>query len=102
QAFCQWGVRWLADYSAGQICAHLPLAQLPVVELSRAVTVWLQQVRTQLRAWHGYCVVEYAPAVLQQQLDIWGETPGQQLLQLYKQRFDPQAVLNPGRYVAGL
>jgi glycolate oxidase FAD binding subunit len=55
-----------------------------------------------MRAWQGYCVVEYAPVALRQQLDVWGEAPGQQLLRLYKQRFDPQAVLNPGRYVAGL
>jgi FAD/FMN-containing dehydrogenase len=46
--------------------------------------------------------VEYAPITLRPQLDVWGETPGQQLLRLYKQRFDPQAVLNPGRYVADL
>jgi len=101
-AFCQRGVRWLADYGAGQIFAHLPLEQPPAVDLSRAVSAWLQQVRIQMRTWQGYCVVEYAPAALRQQLDIWGEAPGQQLLRLYKQRFDPQAVLNPGRYVAGL
>jgi glycolate dehydrogenase FAD-binding subunit len=101
-AFCQRGVRWLADYSAGQIFAHLPLEQPPAADLSRALSAWLQQVRTQMRAWQGYCVVEYAPAVLRQQLDIWGEAHGQQLLRLYKQRFDPQVVLNPGRYVAGL
>jgi glycolate oxidase FAD binding subunit len=63
---------------------------------------WVRQVRMQLRHGHGYCVVEYAPAALRQQLDLWGETPGQQLLRLYKQQFDPHRVLNPGRYVAGL
>jgi glycolate oxidase FAD binding subunit len=47
-------------------------------------------------------MVEYAPAALRQGLDLWGEVPGQQLLGLYKQRFDPHTVLNPGRYVAGL
>jgi glycolate oxidase FAD binding subunit len=102
RAFCQRGVRWLADYSAGQMFVHLPLEQLPAADLSRAVSAWLQQVRTQLRSWYGYGVVEYAPAALHEQLDVWGETPGQQLLRLYKQQFDPQAVLSPGRYVAGL
>jgi glycolate oxidase FAD binding subunit len=101
-AFCQQDVRWLADYGAGQIWAHLPLEQLPAADLSQTVATWLQQVRMQIRVWHGYCVVEYAPATLRQQLDVWGDTPGQQLLRLYKGRFDPQAVLNPGRYVAGL
>jgi glycolate oxidase FAD binding subunit len=101
-AFCQGGGRWFADCGAGQIFAHLPLAQPPAADLHRMVSCWLQQVRTQMQTWQGYCVVEYAPAALRQQLDVWGEAPGQQLLQLYKQRFDPQAVLNPGRYVAGL
>jgi glycolate oxidase FAD binding subunit len=102
QGFCQGGVRWLTDYSAGQMFAHLPLEQPPAADLGRAVSAWLQQVRTQLRSWYGYCVIEYAPAALREQLDVWGETPGQQLLRLYKQQFDPQAVLSPGRYVAGL
>jgi hypothetical protein len=62
----------------------------------------LHRLRAQVRDQHGYCCVEYAPASLRQQLDLWGESPGHQLLKLYKQRFDPHAVLNPGRYVAGL
>jgi FAD/FMN-containing dehydrogenase len=55
-----------------------------------------------LRDRGGYGVIEYAPALLRRQLDIWGNPPGHQLLRLYKQHFDPHAVLNPGRYIAGL
>jgi FAD/FMN-containing dehydrogenase len=93
---------WLADYTNGQIIAHLSLPQAPVPEVLPAVRDWLQRQRAQGRDQHGYCMVEYAPAPLRQQLDLWGEAPGQQLLRLYKQRFDPHVVLNPGRYVAGL
>jgi glycolate oxidase FAD binding subunit len=102
QPFLRGQVHWLADYSSGQIFARLPLLPSLSIAMSTAVGDWLRQVRTQLRHWHGYCVVEYAPAALRQQLDVWGETPGQQLLRLYKQQFDPYSVLNPGRYVAGL
>ena len=63
---------------------------------------WLQTLRVQLQAPHGYAVVEWAPAALRQQLDVWGHLAHAPLLSLYKQCFDPQAVLNPGRYVAGL
>jgi glycolate oxidase FAD binding subunit len=66
------------------------------------VQEWLQQLRTHVRHASGYCVVEYAPLALRQSLDVWGDSPGQQLLRRYKQHFDPHAVLNPGRYVAGL
>jgi glycolate oxidase FAD binding subunit len=96
------GVGWLADAASGQIWLHLPLAQPVPAQLHQEVASWLLQQRRQARDWHGYCVVEYAPITLRPQLDVWGETPGQQLLRLYKQRFDPQAVLNPGRYVADL
>jgi FAD/FMN-containing dehydrogenase len=33
---------------------------------------------------------------------MWGDLPGATLLRRYKQQFDPRAILNPGRYVAGL
>jgi glycolate oxidase FAD binding subunit len=82
--------------------ARLALQSSLSADLGRAVQDWLHTLRTQLRAHHGYAVVEEAPATLRQQLDVWGNPPGAQLLSLYKQHFDPYAVLNPGRYVAGL
>ena len=102
QSFCQQGVSWHADYVYGQIFVHLPLHQPEAEDVGNAVCHWLTQLRTQLHEWQGYAVIEYAPAALRQQLDIWGATPGAQLLRLYKDRFDPHAILNPGRYVAGL
>lgn len=101
QSFCQQGGQWLADYSNGQIFVHLPLD-----DIERAadgmVSGWLRDLRAQLHNKDGYGVIEYAPAPLRRQLDIWGQSPGYQLLRLYKQHFDPHAVLNPGRYIAGL
>lgn len=93
---------WLVDYTSGQIFVHFPLPQACTDDMLLVVRHWLQQLRVQLRDQHGYCVVEYAPTALRPQLEVWGESPGQSLLRLYKQRFDPHAVLNPGRYVAGL
>jgi glycolate oxidase FAD binding subunit len=100
--FCQQPIGWVADAGHGQIWARLALQPAPSEELCQAVQHWLHTLRTQLRAYHGYAVVESTPATLRQQLDVWGNPPGAQLLSLYKQHFDPYAVLNPGRYVAGL
>jgi FAD/FMN-containing dehydrogenase len=100
--FCQQPVSWVADAGHGQIWAYLALQPSLADEVTRTVQAWLQTLRTHLRADHGYAVVEWAPVTLRQQLDVWGNPPGAQLLALYKQRFDPYAVLNPGRYVAGL
>jgi FAD/FMN-containing dehydrogenase len=100
--FCQQPIGWVADAGHSQIWARLALQPSLSDELGQAVQDWLHTLRTQLRAYHGYAVVEEAPAPLRPQLDVWGDTPGAQLLALYKQHFDPYAVLNPGRYVAGL
>jgi glycolate oxidase FAD binding subunit len=100
--FCQQPIGWVAEASHGQIWARLALQPSLSDELSQAVQGWLHTLRTQLRAYHGYAVVEAAPPMLRQQLDVWGNPPGARLLSLYKQHFDPYAVLNPGRYVAGL
>lgn len=100
QTESQPGVRWLADFSSGLIFAHVPLPRHNSAGMK--VQEWLQQLRTHVRPASGYCVVEYAPLALRQSLDVWGDIPGQQLLRRYKQHFDPHAVLNPGRYVAGL
>jgi glycolate oxidase FAD binding subunit len=102
QVFGHQGIRWYADYPQGQIYAHVPLEQSGVVDIGQAVSDWLAPLRTQLQRWHGYCAVQYAPARLRQQLDMWGEIPGGQLLRLYKHHFDPHGVLNPGRYAIGL
>ena len=100
--FCQQPIGWVADAGHGQIWARLALQPSLSDELGQAVQDWLDPLRTQLQAHHGYAVVEAAPATLRQQLDVWGNPPGAALLSLYKQHFDPYAVLNPGRYVAGL
>jgi glycolate oxidase FAD binding subunit len=100
--FCQQPIGWIADAGHGQIWAHLALQPSLSDELGQAVQDWLYTLRAHLCAYHGYAVVEEAPAVLRQQLDVWGNPPGTQLFSLYKQHFDPHAILNPGRYIAGL
>jgi hypothetical protein len=101
-AFCQQPIGWVADAGHGQIWARLALQPCLSDELSQSVQVWLHALRVQLCTYCGYAVVEEAPATLRQQLDVWGNPPGAQLLSLYKQHFDPYAVLSPGRYIAGL
>lgn len=99
---CQQDIVWLADAGHGHVWARLSLQPSVSEDPGQAVQDWLHALRVQLQAQHGYAVVEWAPEVLRQQLDVWGHPPGAPLLSLYKQSFDPHAVLNPGRYVAGL
>jgi hypothetical protein len=100
--FASGTVSWWTDYVHGQVIAHIPLGVSESVDSVRAVRAWLAEFRMQMRDWHGYCNLTVAPPNLRPHLDMWGESPGGALLRLYKQQFDPQAILNPGRYVAGL
>lgn len=51
----------------------------------------------------GTLFVEKAPLVVRQQVDAWGEVgASERLMQALKQKFDPQGILNPGRFVAGI
>jgi glycolate oxidase FAD binding subunit len=91
---------WYADYVHGQVFAHVYIDAQETVE---RVAPWLAALRQRARDWHGYCQVTTAPAMLRQQLDMWGEMPGTvALYRRYKEQFDPHAVLNPGRYIARL
>jgi len=55
------------------------------------------------RAGGGRFVVEAAPLRAKLGRDVFGEAPeGLALMQALKQRFDPQGVLNPGRFVGGI
>ena len=57
----------------------------------------LRQAATNLR---GSLVVMENPALLQ--LDAWGTPPALDVMQRLKERFDPTATLNPGRFVGGI
>jgi glycolate oxidase FAD binding subunit len=71
-----------------------PPTETPVEEISAA----LEEQRTALMPYGGYCVVEEAPAALV--LDRWGPAPPTiGLMRGLRAAWDPAGVLNPGRYL---
>ncbi len=51
----------------------------------------------------GHWVLEAAPRPVKEQVEVWGPPrPEWALMQTLKARFDPQNVLNPGRFVGGI
>ena len=99
--FCREPVRWLADAGIGSLTARLPLHEHTNGSAAQ-VQGWLEGLRAQLDEQEGFAVVESAPEALITQMDVWGTPPGAGLLKRYKSRFDPQGVLNRGRYAGGL
>lgn len=55
------------------------------------------------RAHGGHAVIFTAPSALKQGWEVWGESPSTlSLMRRIKQQFDPQDLLNPGRFVGGI
>jgi glycolate oxidase FAD binding subunit len=63
----------------------------------------LAALRAEARTLGGQCVVEWAPLAVKEQVPVWDE-PGAagRLMQRIKARVDPQGIMNPGRFVAGI
>ncbi len=51
----------------------------------------------------GAAIIERCPDDAKVHFDVWGEQPsGMQIMRRLKRQFDPQNILNPGRFVGGL
>jgi glycolate oxidase FAD binding subunit len=63
----------------------------------------LTGLRKRAESAHGALVLESAPADLKATTDTWGQSgPSYGLMQRLKTAFDPNNVLNPGRYLGGI
>ncbi len=52
---------------------------------------------------HAHVIVEYAPRSIKEQIEVWSTPDAEhRLAQRIKAQFDPQWILNPGRFVGGL
>jgi glycolate oxidase FAD binding subunit len=67
-----------------------------------AVAAFVKALRDAAPAWHGSVVVLAAPPPVRSEVDSWGPVPGLDLMRRVKERFDPDALLAPGRFVGGI
>jgi glycolate oxidase FAD binding subunit len=64
---------------------------------------FIAELRKMMQARGGQLLVLRAPEKIKDQLDTWGDVGGTaHLMRDLKQRFDPQSLLSPGRFVAGI
>lgn len=84
--------------TVGVVYSAWPSAEEPEADLRLATS--LRQAAASLG---GTSVLEAAPAALKERLDVWGE-PGLDfsLMRRLKEQFDPQGILNPGRFLGRL
>ncbi|HSO75341.1 MAG TPA: hypothetical protein VLU47_10935, partial [Blastocatellia bacterium] len=63
----------------------------------------IRQMRSQAAESGGTLFVERASSGVKEQVDAWGNCYSVgNLMRLVKAKFDPESVLNPGRFVAGI
>jgi glycolate oxidase FAD binding subunit len=82
---------------------QLPPGESPAaIEHSRYATA-VEELRKAARARGGSAVIVAAPPDVRRLVDPWGDIgDGLRLMQATKSRFDPRAMLNPGRGPGGL
>jgi glycolate oxidase FAD binding subunit len=58
---------------------------------------------TLARQYGGHVIMQSAPAILKQNVDVWGTpTQAHSIMRAIKQQFDPNNLLSPGRFVAAI
>ena len=67
------------------------------------IAAGLRQIQATAVSWGGDAIVERCPESVKQQLDVWGPQPsGFAVMRRLKEQFDPDNILNPGRFIGGL
>jgi glycolate oxidase FAD binding subunit len=77
----------------GALHAAVPAAEAPA---------FVQSLRADAPSWSGSVVVLTAPPAVRSEVDSWGPVPALDLMRRVKERFDPDALLAPGRFVGGI
>ena len=79
--------------------AYVGIREQDSAALPDLVDTW----RAMLTVHNGSIVVLRAPADVKPTLDVWGATgDALPLMRRLKQQFDPNRILNPGRYIGGI
>ena len=93
-------VRFQARAGNGIVYSRFALPEGAPPDQFVSLLDWL---RILVKKMHGYIVVEQIDPALKDRLDVWGPSGGAfALMKKLKDSFDPQQVLNPGRFVGGI
>jgi len=93
----------LSHAGSGILYAHILLSEGIYGEKEEALSQMVKALREQVEDTSGSLVVEYAPPVFKERVDVWGEVGGVfPIMERLKREFDPKGILSPGRYVGGI
>jgi glycolate oxidase FAD binding subunit len=93
----------VSEAGSGIIRYHLAGDAASPERFQQGVAEAVNRLRVFAREAEGNLVVLKAPSEVKSRVDVWG-LPGTALpfMQRPKAQFDPQRILNPGRFVGGI
>lgn len=97
QAAVDLGLHVRGSAGTGVLFAALPDGTPP-----ETVASALERLRERTTAAGGAAVLLDAPPEISTAVDAWGPVPGIELMRRVKERFDPENLLSPGRFVGGI
>jgi glycolate oxidase FAD binding subunit len=84
------------------IVAHA-VGVIDVAPVGGDVTPAIEEMRKAALALGGHLTIQRAPREIRERVDVWGPTRSDfTVMQKLKREFDPNGVLNPGRFVGGI
>ena len=91
-----WNIREIvSDTSTGTVWLAFPASKAAIARFSAIEKLALER--------QGHAVIFAAPAALKTGINVWGPSPTTlSLMREIKRQFDPDELLNPGRFLAGL
>jgi len=85
----------VTDVAMGIVCLSL--------EVDDVATQWFAKLIDEAQAHRGHAIVLSAPTNLKRGIDVWGPAPPTlSLMREIKRQFDPEGLLNQGRFVGGI
>ena len=93
-------VQMMALLGSGVLYLVIPVASdTDFQQLADALTQLRQSVMTA----RGNLIIETAPSELKRYIDVWGSVGGTlSLMKQVKAKFDPDGLLNPGRFISSI
>ena len=93
----------MADPGFGSIRLLWPSSTEGAAEVELPILDAVQQTRQIASRYGGSAVVEHCPLPVKRQIDVWGDAPDSlAVMRSIKDRFDPNGILNPGRFLGGI
>jgi glycolate oxidase FAD binding subunit len=88
---------------AAAVDLGMGMIRLAFDEDEKRIAVEIKRMRSQAAAAGGTLFVERASSPIRAEVDAWGETgPASSLMISVKAKFDPESILNPGRFLVGI